>query len=220
MTQRKDRAFTLIELLVVIAIIAILAAILFPVFAKARDKAEQTSCTSNLKQLGLGFMMYCQDYDQRLPLVWDNTTGNGKYGGWMYYTTFANPVQGNMDPTKGGIYPYVKNAQIFVCPVDDTDQGCSYAVNALLFPTALPSGAHGGMKQGRIVGPASVYLIGEENATQETTNDAYMNPIMDKPVLRHTEQCVFAFCDGHAKSMRGNDVIYPNIGGAFRYEPR
>jgi len=220
MTKRNARAFTLIELLVVIAIIAILAAILFPVFAKAREKAEQTTCTSNLKQLGLGFMMYSQDYDQRLPLVWDNTTGNGMDSGWVWYQTFANPVAGNFDPSRGSIFPYIKNAQIFVCPVDDTEQGCSYAVNALLYPTALPSGAHGGMKQGRISSPASVYLIGEENATQETTNDGYMNPIMDQPVLRHAEQCVFAFADGHAKAMKGGDVKYPNPGGAFRYEPR
>src|SRR5688572_20769118 len=66
--DRRERAgFTLIELLVVIAIIAILAAILFPVFAQAREKARQTSCLSNMKQLGTSFMMYTQDYDERLP---------------------------------------------------------------------------------------------------------------------------------------------------------
>jgi prepilin-type N-terminal cleavage/methylation domain-containing protein len=63
----KRRGFTLIELLVVIAIIAILAAILFPVFARAREKARQTSCLSNVKQLSLGMLMYTQDYDERLP---------------------------------------------------------------------------------------------------------------------------------------------------------
>src|SRR5450432_535955 len=67
MCSRTKTGFTLIELLVVIAIIAVLAAILFPVFAQAREKARQTSCLSNMKQLGLGFAMYTQDYGERLP---------------------------------------------------------------------------------------------------------------------------------------------------------
>jgi prepilin-type N-terminal cleavage/methylation domain-containing protein len=66
--SKGPRGFTLIELLVVIAIIAILAAILFPVFAQAREKARQTACLSNVKQLGTGVMMYAQDYDETLPL--------------------------------------------------------------------------------------------------------------------------------------------------------
>src|SRR5881296_1860227 len=71
MMQRsvKQRAFTLIELLVVIAIISILAAILFPVFAQARDKARQSACISNMKQIGTGIMMYAQDYDETLPFM-------------------------------------------------------------------------------------------------------------------------------------------------------
>ncbi len=71
----RRKGFTLIELLVVIAIIAILAAILFPVFARAREKARQTSCLSNLKQLSLGVLMYAQDYDERLPMLYFNTGG-------------------------------------------------------------------------------------------------------------------------------------------------
>src|SRR6266511_3956182 len=67
--MRRHRGFTLIELLVVIAIIAILAAILFPVFAQAREKARQSTCTSNLKQLGNGLLMYTQDYDETFPFV-------------------------------------------------------------------------------------------------------------------------------------------------------
>jgi prepilin-type N-terminal cleavage/methylation domain-containing protein len=74
-TRRKCGAFTLIELLVVIAIIAILAAILFPVFAQAREKARQTSCLSNLKQIGTAALMYAQDYDERAPRNWYGPMG-------------------------------------------------------------------------------------------------------------------------------------------------
>jgi prepilin-type N-terminal cleavage/methylation domain-containing protein/prepilin-type processing-associated H-X9-DG protein len=97
--MKHRNAFTLIELLVVIAIIAILAAILFPVFAKAREKARQTSCASNEKQLGLAFVQYIQDYDENYP-----TDGVGQWGwGWG-----------------GRIYPYVKSLGVYTCPDDAT----------------------------------------------------------------------------------------------------
>ena len=94
--MKNRQAFTLIELLVVIAIIAILAAILFPVFAKAREKARQISCLSNEKQIGLGFMQYIQDSDERLPAAWDN---NGQARSWGV-----------------AIFPYVKSLGLFRCP--------------------------------------------------------------------------------------------------------
>jgi prepilin-type N-terminal cleavage/methylation domain-containing protein len=75
--MHRRKGFTLIELLVVIAIIAILAAILFPVFAQARDKARQTTCTSNTKQTALAFMMYINDYDETFPLGFGRAGGTG-----------------------------------------------------------------------------------------------------------------------------------------------
>jgi prepilin-type N-terminal cleavage/methylation domain-containing protein/prepilin-type processing-associated H-X9-DG protein len=109
----KSRGFTLIELLVVIAIIAILAAILFPVFAQAREAARKTACLSNTNQIGLAIMQYVQDYDETYPMnSWegeyvnttDNDTGSAQYGTvmtWLWQ-----------------IYPYVKNRQVFTCPSD------------------------------------------------------------------------------------------------------
>ena len=116
--QRKQRAsaFTLIELLVVIAIIAILAAILFPVFAQAREKARQTSCLSNMKQMNLAVMQYVQDYDETLPLC-EFLTGATWSGASV--TTPAD-VFGHT-PTRdcywsNSISPYLKNYQVYLCP--------------------------------------------------------------------------------------------------------
>src|SRR5450631_1706865 len=100
--------FTLIELLVVIAIISILAAILFPVFASAREKARQISCISNLRQLGLAVMQYTQDYDEFIPGAAASPSSANIEGGWVFYTQFNSPPLANsFDVTRGSIYPYV-----------------------------------------------------------------------------------------------------------------
>jgi prepilin-type N-terminal cleavage/methylation domain-containing protein len=107
------RGFTLIELLVVIAIISILAAILFPVFAQAREKARQTACSSNLKQIGTAFMMYSQDYDECLPDRRDLKLSLP--GGWKPWTSWPTS-----DPRAGWaaltLEPYTKNTAIWTCP--------------------------------------------------------------------------------------------------------
>ncbi len=111
-------AFTLIELLVVIAIIAILAAILFPAFAKARESARRASCSSNMKQLGLALMQYTQEYDERYPAGLP-TTIQRKGIGWA-----------------GEIYPYVKSTQVYACP-SATNGGTSTAAGASSISYAL-----------------------------------------------------------------------------------
>jgi prepilin-type N-terminal cleavage/methylation domain-containing protein/prepilin-type processing-associated H-X9-DG protein len=101
---RLQHGFTLIELLVVIAIISILAAILFPVFARARENARRTSCMSNMKQIGLGLLQYTQDYDETYPQAYwykNDADGTGGYFQWTAATL-----------------PYTKSAQLFVCPSD------------------------------------------------------------------------------------------------------
>jgi len=108
----KSGGFTLIELLVVIAIIAILAAILFPVFATAREKARQASCQSNVRQLGLATLMYTQDYDETYPpYQYNDCQGFTCFQYW-----FGLRIGATWDKTKGLLYPYMKNGQIQRCP--------------------------------------------------------------------------------------------------------
>jgi prepilin-type N-terminal cleavage/methylation domain-containing protein/prepilin-type processing-associated H-X9-DG protein len=130
--MHRRRGFTLIELLVVIAIIAILAAILFPVFAKAREAAERTSCLANVKQLLTAVQLYCNSYDNRLPdsdpLYYYSGTGGGGYPDATTYWGWGRAIQ-----------PYAENWQVFVCPYhpefEDTFQldanGGVPSVNAL-----------------------------------------------------------------------------------------
>ncbi|NLO07305.1 MAG: DUF1559 domain-containing protein [candidate division WS1 bacterium] len=138
----RHRGFTLIELLVVIAIIAILAAILFPVFARAREKARQSSCLSNVKQLMLGILAYVQDYDETFPpyrwtqtpptAVWIDRDDSSKYDRHFWAEC---------------IYPYVNNMQVYFCPSNPQRMGVTsggrmylnYAYNGVLHRTLLSS---------------------------------------------------------------------------------
>lgn len=150
------RGFTLIELLVVIAIIAILAAILFPVFAQARAKARQTSCLSNNKQIGLAVLMYCQDYDETFPIAAINPPGVPLI---MWYDLVEPYIKsgtgGKMDPVAGPagrtfapfwVCPDFRNQTIPMqtgdpspssFPATQLDPGMSYAANANLMPMYL-----------------------------------------------------------------------------------
>jgi prepilin-type N-terminal cleavage/methylation domain-containing protein/prepilin-type processing-associated H-X9-DG protein len=110
-TSKRANAFTLIELLVVIAIIALLAAILFPVFAQAREKARQASCLSNQRQIGMGLLMYLQDYDERLPDRRDLKTALG-YRGWGAAWPPSDPRSGWAMVV---LEPYIKNTDVWSC---------------------------------------------------------------------------------------------------------
>ncbi len=162
----KSSGFTLIELLVVIAIIAILAAILFPVFAKAREKARQITCTSNEKQLGLGIIQYVQDNDETYPCGTISTaTGGG----------VPTPGVGTPGAGYGGgagwageIYPYVKSTGVYTCP-DDTGSGTgpivSYGMNENLTSGAVVDGngtpMGGALKIAQTNAPTQTVLLAE-----------------------------------------------------------
>lgn len=187
------KGFTLIELLVVIAIIAILAAILFPVFAKAREKARQSACLSNLKQLGMATMMYVPDYDEVLPIALNGPD-------WWPSTW------------KARIFPYVNNYQLYGCPssrvLPPPDFTGPYGINAYLGEAVWPPPS-----LAQISMPAQTILFGENNdgdwVVEPNINwypaAPWPEPGHIKP-LHFDDGCNLAFCDGHVKFMRMTEI--------------
>ena len=197
--------FTLIEILVVVAIIGIIAAILFPVFARAREKARQTTCVSNLKQLGMAVAMYSGDNDDVLPNLTGGDPGDGITSGWVYYTGFETP-QGTtkFDVTRGSIYPYVKNKQVYICPDDSVGErnGLSYAMNDCVDKIPSPFlGLDTGRPLGAFASPSSILLIGEEGTENgnQSTNDGGLGHATDTFSGRHDNGSDMLFLDFHVK---------------------
>jgi prepilin-type N-terminal cleavage/methylation domain-containing protein/prepilin-type processing-associated H-X9-DG protein len=187
------RGFTLIELLVVIAIIAILAAILFPVFAKAREKARQSSCLSNTKQIVLGVLQYAQDYDETLPYA--STWGEPTPKNWFDY-----------------LEPYVKNTQIFRCPSQNGANGYGWNYQNLGYRAAANDYRYGpGTSLGAIQQPAELIVLGDNPdvaSGQYGAGSVYIyGPTQVSPPAdgvgnvsgRHNEGGNYAFSDGHSK---------------------
>jgi len=200
--NRKQYGFTLIELLVVIAIIAILAAILFPVFARARENARKANCLSNMKQLGLAVMQYAQDYDEVLP-----PTYNG--GSTTYTLPNGNQHTGAvLWPTL--LYPYVKNTGVYVCPSDPkkwtgTYTGeMSYGMNTFQKGMALATITNPSetMFLAEAGGGDSYVLDGDPGGTNEEMLGSAAYPM----VPRHGDGLTSLFCDGHAKWMPAKSV--------------
>ena len=204
------RGFTLIELLVVIAIIAILAAILFPVFAKAREKARQSSCLSNLKQLSLGMLQYTQDYDERFVLRSTGWRGQLTYGVNATVPEAPDfpwePTYGYHDSWPNKIYPYVKNVQVYRCPSQSTPvcMGVDYGLTDFGYRSSTNTAV--GMfntvptpSLGMFVRPAETMMLADKYGG----NPAYiMNTNHYACAARHNDGGNVAFVDGHCKWLK------------------
>ncbi len=205
------RAFTLIELLVVIAIIAILAALVFPVFARAKSSSRTTATLSGLKQLGAATLMYQGDYDDTLPQSTEGIQGEGRLGGWSYYSRFGSFVPGQFQPKRGGLYPYVKNEQIYISQNDPLRGRStqSYAFNGCLIGGDFRFGINSSKSGGAIGDPSGQMLLGEEgtgrgeNPEGDTpTNDGFFHPLFDRFSRWHLGGTALLFVDGHGKVVR------------------
>jgi prepilin-type N-terminal cleavage/methylation domain-containing protein/prepilin-type processing-associated H-X9-DG protein len=233
--QVRNRGFTLIELLVVIAIIAILAAILFPVFARARENARRASCQSNLKQIGLGILQYTQDYDERLPA-----------SGYRGLPGAANPNL-RYNPWQGTIQPYVKSTQVFACPSNTKNTTkvngenpmtvwgttitggipISYICNggvqnqATVAPSGTPineindnnggtiSGT-GGVTLAKLESTSQTILVHENIGTDADPDYWDMNTrlgVANIDFTNHLGSTNFLFADGHVKAMKPESTI-------------
>ena len=206
-------AFTLIELLVVIAIIAILAAILFPVFARARENARRSSCTSNLKQIGLGFLQYTQDSNEFLPILRGGNTGNDNDGVFSM------------------IQPYVKSTQVLQCPSETNGPNSSgpggtlnpnaagysdYAYNlAMGYAQNGPPGGMRGIALAKLTAPVLTVMATDNisgssgnytmgvGGTGSVNGAAALATTVNGVAQRHLETQNFLFADGHVKAYRG-----------------
>ncbi len=204
----RRRGFTLIELLVVIAIIAILAAILFPVFARARENARKANCQSNLKQIMLGAMQYVQDYDERFnrnPYSDDATD--------HYFV--GNPRQ--------ILNPYMKNDQVWVCPSRNSTVTVAQATNGGASVTKPRTGywQNGwifGVAQAQITQPADVVCVCDANYWTDSywKSNSYPTGTAENGRLQtmtpfHSGGLNFGYCDGHVKWSRISQVKWSHF---------
>ena len=236
------RAFTLVELLVVIAIIGILAAILFPVFARARENARRASCQSNLKQIGLGLLQYSQDYDEIYIADWFKTPDSSNPTATSPGATLPPGAAGGVSyKWADAAFPYIKSEQVFTCP-----SATGKAATPYTYYRSIPAGqsrpldemgsytiVHGyGPGVPNRTPPVSHPLFGDlvnlsQAATPATT--AYVldgdgefytqvngaGDDFDNDVARHLETINTLFLDGHVKALKRDLLLRRNAAGVL-----
>ena len=211
--MRTRKGFTLIELLVVIAIIAILAAILFPVFARAREKARASSCQSNQKQIALGFKMYTNDFDEKFPAAEIIATGPGSTTDWGWGDR---------------IFAYTRNWQVYACPSDSTVVSGSRASD---FTSYIYNGNLSGMTEADVSTVSTCILTTDYDANMNLYAFGTDPPTTGAPVIatwpattfksfnRHSDGANYSFADGHVKWLRPTAPLQTWSGSAPSWDP-
>jgi prepilin-type processing-associated H-X9-DG protein/prepilin-type N-terminal cleavage/methylation domain-containing protein len=239
MKQKTTRhgAFTLIEILVVVGVIALLAALLFPVFGRVRENGRRVSCTNNLRQLGLAFQQYVQDSSGRLPYAGNYQGWAPGLGHWVSGTRMPSgsglaldsaPFTYNTDGRSanvydGALYPYVKNVGAYMCPsTEDVDKKkLAYSMNCAI----------AGLNTLRIRTPSEIILLVDEG---KSLNDGYFwavggsNPNTDELTKAHNGGGNLLFADGHVKFFpfesfplqNDSDEIKIRVTGSPRFRDR
>ena len=224
LTRCRANGFTLIELLTVIAIIAVLAAILFPVFARVKAAAWDASALSNGKQLGLATSLYVADYDQTYPQATDGTPGENQLAGWVFYKVFGYSGAGTFDVTEGSLFPYVRSPRVFASQADPDSEksGNSFALNGFL-TLWTGTGLNPSKTENSIEFVATTMLLGEEGSGEPAqdrygymhgTNDGYLNPSTDHFAKFHTGGTVITYCDGHARIVHAEEEFVQTVCGS------
>ncbi|MBQ7257262.1 MAG: prepilin-type N-terminal cleavage/methylation domain-containing protein [Abditibacteriota bacterium] len=228
----NKKGFTLIELLVVIAIIAILAAILFPVFAQAREKARQSNCLSNCKQIGTALQLYVDDYEETMPKMCNtyDPRPSTDYPCWHFQTQpWGLAGQAFWTTWMDSIYPYVKNVSLFCCPsgskgykINTSWQNigsftlAGYGMNNMLVggqPYVASAGT--GIALAEINNTAETVFVCETLQNPSTFSSIGMEPVLISSIFeksggwgipaKHNDGMNYTFCDGHAKYFKRYD---------------
>jgi prepilin-type processing-associated H-X9-DG protein/prepilin-type N-terminal cleavage/methylation domain-containing protein len=193
------KAFTVIEALVVIAIVLILAAILFPIFARSGHGGHKTSCQSNLKQTGLGLLMYTQDYDEKYPrAAWsfESSRKTKEYPDGVY--GWADVIQ-----------PYIKSTQIYQCPEDTNEQPKNPDPQKIGYTDYWYNSRLADINFTKIKKPISVIMAGDGNDGSDLTGATYSYGSLPgawiksktSPAYRHLDGANYLFADGHVKRL-------------------
>ncbi|MDR3710080.1 MAG: DUF1559 domain-containing protein [Capsulimonadaceae bacterium] len=227
--MKANKGFTLIELLVVIAIIAILAAILFPVFATAREKARQSACLNNQKQIGLALIQYVQDYDESYPMQYWNS-------GWIpgstscYYATY--------------LYPYIKSTAVWTCPDQPDPSSWAFTGNTYALPGSatrsyydqyvlnlyiayrLDKAVFTPVMQSSLGTPSTTYVLCDGNATMASNGSMTIIPTTTgqwsaagtpHEGTLHSNGMNIIFADGHTKWVSSSFYMNPSASGGAYY---